>query len=110
MRTIVKLVIAGLILHAAYRVGTAYWDHYAFEDATRDAAQFSASSTERDIADKVIALAAEHDIPIEPEDLTIEKVPRRITIDGSYTRTIEVLPRYSRPWDFTFHVIVLTLN
>jgi hypothetical protein len=110
MRTIVKLVVVGLILNGAYRVGAAYWDHYAFEDATRDAAQFSSLATEREIAQHVIALAAEHDISIEPESVTIEKIPRRITIDGEYTRDVELVPRYTRPWDFSFHVVVLTLN
>ena len=110
MRTIVKLVIAALILNSAYRVGAAYWDHYAFEDATRDAAQFSSMATEREIAQRVIALAAEHGIAIAAEDVTIEKIPRRITIDGAYTRDIELVPRYTRPWDFSFHVVVLTLN
>jgi hypothetical protein len=110
MRTIVKLAIIGVILHGAYRIGAAYWDHYAFEDAARDAAQFSAAATERDIAQRVVAIAAEHDIAIDPESVAIDKIPRRITIDGSYSRDIEVLPRYQRPWDFSFHVVVLTLN
>jgi hypothetical protein len=110
MRTIVKLVIAGLILNGAYRLGAAYWDHYAFEDAARDAAQFSAMATEREIAQHVVSLAAEHDIALDAADVTIEKIPRRITIDGAYTRSIELVPRYARPWDFSFHVVVLTLN
>jgi len=109
MRTIVKLVIVGLILNGAYRVGAAYWDHYAFEDAARDAAQFS-MATERDIAQHLIGLAAEHDITLDAENVSIEKIPRRITIDGAYTRDIELVPRYTRPWDFSFHVVVLTLN
>ena len=110
MRTIVKLVIVGLILNGEYRVGAAYWDHYAFEDDARDAAQFSSMATEHEIAQHVIGLAAEHNIALEAEGVTIEKVPRRITIDGGYTRDIELVPRYARPWDFSFHVVVLTLN
>ena len=43
-------------------------------------------------------------VPIEPDNLTVTRGNRRIDIDGSYFRDLELVPRYKRRWDFTIHV------
>ena len=40
MRTLVKLLVAALVVHAAYRLGTAYWDHYHFQDDVQQLAPY----------------------------------------------------------------------
>lgn len=110
MRTLFKLLVVALILHAAYRVGHAYWLHYQFQDAIQQLAQFSESATEQEVRRAVLDLAAERDVPLSEEALTVTRQPRRIQIEGSYTRSVEVLPRYALPWSFDLDVTVVTLN
>ena len=110
MKTVIKLVIVLLILNATYRVGSAYWTHYQFQDSIQEAAQFAERASPEDLRVKILELAATLRVPIDPDNLTVTRGNRRIDIDGSYFRNLELVPRYKRRWDFTIHVTVLTLS
>ena len=73
MRTIIKLAIAALVLHAAYQVGTAYWDHYQFTDAVQQIAQFGEREPIAEIKKRVIDLAAERTLPIAEDAITVTR-------------------------------------
>lgn len=110
MKTLLKLAIAALVVHAGYQVGMAYWQHYQFQDAVQQVAQFAEREPDATLKARVLELAAERDLPIADEALTIERAQRRIEVNGAYVRDITLAPGFSRPWDFTVHVVVLTLN
>jgi hypothetical protein len=110
MRTLIKLAIAALILHAAYRVGVAYWDHYQFEDAVQQLVQFADRESAETIKSRVLELAAESNLPITADDLAVTHVQHRIEVAGAYSREVLLAPGLRRPWAFTVHVVVLTLK
>lgn len=110
MKTLFKLAIAALIIHAAYRVGVAYWDHYQFQDAVQQVAQFGEKEPVPEIKRRVLELAAERQLPVAEDALEVTRQQRRIKVDGSYTRDILLAPGYRRSWQFTIDVLVLTLN
>lgn len=110
MRTLIKLAIAALVIHAAYQVGSAYWDHYQFTDAVQQVAQFGESEPLPEIKTRVMELAAERKLPIPDEAITVTRLQRRIDVDGEYTREILLAPGYRYPWKFTVDVVVITLN
>jgi len=110
MKTILKLAIAALIVHAGYQVGMAYWEHYKFQDAVQQVAQFAERESMDELKSRVLDLAAERNLPLAEADLALSRQQRRIEINGTYTREILLAPGFERPWDFTVHVIVLTLN
>ena len=56
-------------------------------------------------------LAADREIPLDPDRLTVTREPFLITIDAPYTDTVNVLPGfYSRAWDFDTSVSVRLLE
>ena len=110
MRTIIKLAIAALVIHAAYQVGIAYWDHYQFTDAVQQVAQFGESEPVPEIKRRVMELAAERHLPIPEEAITVTRERRRIDVDGEYVREILLVPGYKRLWTFKIDIVVLTLN
>jgi hypothetical protein len=110
MRTIIKLALAALVIHAAYQVGSAYWDHYQFTDAVQQVAQFGESEPIPEIKKRVMELAADRHLPIPEDAITVTRERRRIDVDGVYTREILLAPGYKRRWTFTVDVVVLTLN
>ncbi|MBK5299482.1 MAG: hypothetical protein JJE40_20230 [Vicinamibacteria bacterium] len=110
MRIIIKLAIAALVIHAAYQVGSAYWDHYQFTDAVQQVAQFGEREPIPEIKKRVMELAAERHLPIAEDAISVTRLQRRIDVDGVYTRDILLAPGYKRPWTFTVDVVVLTLN
>ena len=110
MKLLIKLVIVAAVLHATWRLGSAYWDHYQFEDAVKESAQFSERRPVDEIKRNIANLAEKLEIPVDVESLAITKEHRRISIDGAYSREIELLPRYTRHWEFPVHVNVLSVN
>ena len=110
MKTVLKLLVLGAILLAAYRVGHVYWDHYQFEDAVVEAAQFSDRNKPDDLPARVLDIAARMEIPLDAEHLSVTREQRRVTIDAAYVRTVDILPGFSRDWEFTVHVSVVAMN
>ena len=110
MRVAFKLLVALLVLHAVYRVGTAYWQHYAFEDAVQQTIQFAGEAPTEEVSASVLTLADEHDIPLEPDALVVTRDRRQVRVEATYSRDVEVLPRYARPFRFTLDASAFQLN
>jgi hypothetical protein len=110
MKTILKLLVVALVLNASWHVGSAYWQHYQFEDEVHEAAQFVGRSKADELTARVYELADKYEIPLEADAVKVVKAQRRVTVDAAYSREIELAPRYPRHWDFAIHVTVLTLN
>jgi hypothetical protein len=110
IKTIIKLAIVGLALFSLYHVGTVYWDHYQFQDSVQELAQFSDNETADQIRLKVIDLANARAIPLDPDDLTVTHANHKTEVTATYSREVLLLPRYSKIWDFSVHVVVVTLN
>jgi hypothetical protein len=122
-RVLIKLAIAALVIHAAWRVGSTFWRYYQFEDALQELAQFSESRTDKQLCDQAMEKAANLGVPIAADDLTIRRGanpvfncergfqggvpparggvgPAKIFIDGVYTDQLQILPGYQRAWEF----------
>ena len=111
MKTIIQIAVAAVLLTASVQGGRAALKHYQFVDAIQEAMLFASSRTEDQIADRVMELATDHQIPLEPAQLTVQREPYQIIIDAPYTDTVNVLPGvYSRNWDFETKVHVRLLE
>jgi hypothetical protein len=97
---LIKLAIVALILHAAWRAGSAYWVFYHFEDSIQEVAQFGGTNTDDELRAKVMKLATEQDVPLKAEGIEIRRTQAKLFIDASYDTTIQLLPRYYYPWTF----------
>jgi hypothetical protein len=110
MKTLIKLAFAALVITALYRVGVVYWEHYEFEDSVQKTIQFAQRATPRELTDAVLSLADERGIPLDPEQLTVTRNQRQVTVDATYERSVDVLPRVPHTFEFTLHVSALMLN
>jgi hypothetical protein len=110
IRTIIKLAVVAVALYALFHVASVYWDHYQFQDAVQELAQFSENQSADDIRKKVIDLANARDIPLDPDDLTVTHANHKTEVKATYSRDVWLLPNYSRQWQFDVHVTVVTLN
>ena len=111
LKFLLKLALSALIANAAWRLGSAYAQHYKFTDAVTETVQFGGGQTRAELARRVMALAAEYDIPLAEDDLHVTRDDRHHTfVDGAYATAIELAPGYRRPWAFSLHVDVLTLQ
>ena len=122
IKTLINIAIALIVIHAAVRVGSAFWNCYRYEDALLQLAQFGDRSTERQLCDQALSTAAQLDVPIAAVGLTVRKgnnppyncedgpallkggapgLPSsQMTIEGTYSDRLQLFPGYYYPWEF----------
>lgn len=108
IKFIVKVALAALVAHATWQIGSAYISHYKFKDAAREAALMP-RITDEQLRDRIMELASENDAPLEEENLAITRDLRRLLMDASYVRSIDVLPGFPYAWNFAWSIEVLIL-
>jgi len=108
MKTIIKLVIAALVVHATWRAGNVYLRYYQFKDNVQQAAQFSDRRPEHELRERVMSLAGQYEIPLSPEALQVRREDNHTIVNATYTERIELLPRYFYPWEFKVNVDTFT--
>lgn len=94
-----KLAIVALVANAAFHIGTEYLTYVKFRDAIRDAAMFKARN-DTELMSRILDLANQYEIPIDEDNITIQRHERRINVEGWYDKPIEVVPNYEYPWHF----------
>lgn len=107
VKLVVKLAIVAVLANALFRVGTEYVTYVRFRDAMRDAAMFKAA-TDEDLHRRIMDLSAEYEIPLSGDAFTIRREERRVLIDGSYRKQIEVAPTMNYAWPFSWSIDVIT--
>ena len=113
MKTIIKIVIALIVLVALFNGARAVFNDYVFSEAVHEAVLFDPRATDAEIVEKVMKLAAEYDIPIEASGVEVRTSPSGmdLIVDMSYTQTINLVPGvFSRDWTFTPSTSVRLLN
>jgi hypothetical protein len=103
VKTILKLIVVALLANALWRVGTAYASFYKFKDSIFDAAM-QPGSTEEDLKQKIVELAATYDLPLKPDALTVDRDVHRTAVQASFTKPVAILPGYDYPWPFTVDI------
>ena len=110
MKTIIKLVIAAIVLNACARAGQAAWQYYQLKDAAQQTVIFGADATMRQIHDQIMRRAAELEVPLPAEGLEITRDGPRTVARAAYTQQVELFPRYQYPFKFTFSVDALSVK
>ncbi len=103
IKLLLKLAIVALVANAAWHLMGAYASYYKFKDAVQQTTLFGNDKTVEQLKARVLALAADYDLPIGEDDVTVTREQLRTKVDGSYTTVIQLAPGYSRPWTFEFH-------
>ena len=110
MKTIIKLLLAALVVHACWKGSTVFWRHYELKDGAQKAALFAGNRTEAEIHSRIMEIARELDVPLDPEKLTVRKAPNHTYVNTAYTEKIEVVPTFFYPWDFKLDLDVFTIG
>jgi hypothetical protein len=99
-----KIAVAALLLFASYRIGQAYIAHYTFTDEVNQIAQRGVRTDEAEVRAAVVEAATRLRIPIEPDRVNVRLQGDHVYVDLRYSRAVEIVPGYRRPWDFDVSV------
>ena len=104
IKAVIRLLIVAALAHATWRVGSAYAIHYRWVDSVRETTQFRGVMSNEDVKARILELAALYDIPISDDQLDVRTGGEHTTVEGSYSRPIDVLPRVKYNWPFRISV------
>jgi ABC-type Fe3+-hydroxamate transport system substrate-binding protein len=107
MSTIIKLIFTALVLNACVQAGRSSWTFYQFQDAVQQATLFSGKETPEQLKARVIALAGEHQVPLDVATVTVDYQATQARVKGSYTDEVKLVPGYVYQWD---HVLSLDVR
>lgn len=102
VRKLVKLAIFLFVANALFRIAPVSLHYYQFKDALQELALFSQKATDAELTDRVMALADEHDVPLDRDYITIQRPNGQLIIDASYVESLKLLPGYT--YDHQFDV------
>jgi len=94
VKTFLKLLFVVAVGHAAIRTGQAYWEHFQLEDQAQQLVLFGWRKPPEQLHDEILDYAARTGVPLETEDLLVERDGVLTTASATYVRSIEVLPKY----------------
>jgi hypothetical protein len=103
IRFAVRLAVAAFVANAAYRIGSEYFAHVKFRGAVRSTVVLTAK-TDNELRQRIMALAAEHDVPLAEDHLAIRRDSHHVFVQGSYKKPIDLLPLYEYPWRFEMSI------
>ena len=105
IRTLLKLACVALIANATWHVFGAVSPHYKVKDGVEYAVQNGGQSSDEAMREKILALAAQFDVPVTEADVSIARSPdRRPIIDIAYVRRVELAPGFIYQLPLSIHV------
>ena len=107
LKLLLKLAVVALVANTAYHIGVEYLTYIKFQDAIRDAAIFKARNDQELVA-RIVSLAQQYEVPLNEENITIDRQGKRVNVIGWYDKPIEVVPTYEYPWHFGLSIDVVT--
>jgi hypothetical protein len=107
LKIIIQITVAALIIIACARGGEAAWRYYEFKDAVEQEIRFGTAKTVSQLLNRVVELAAEYEVGVDAEDVTIEPRPGQTVVSVSYVEPINLVPViYTRNQQFSFELTV----
>jgi hypothetical protein len=107
IKKVISLVVFLALANAGIRVGIVYFHDQQFKDAVRELSLFSSGKSEEVVRGKVMELAAENQIPLDPDfvEVTRKVIPGvgdHSIIKVSYAVMVPVFPGSLRRFQFDY--------
>jgi len=107
VRRLFALAIVLLIANAGWKVAPVFMNHFQFKVELEELARFGGELSDAEIRAKAVKTAVSLRIPVTEKDILVRRAGDYYYIDVTYRQLLEVLPRYTYPWDFAIHVNVM---
>lgn len=107
IKKVISLIIFLVIINAGVRVALVYFHDQQFKDAVRELSLFSGGKSEEVVKSRVMELAAQNQIPLDPDfvEMTRKSTPGigdHFVIKVSYAILVPVFPGSPRRFEFDY--------
>ena len=104
MKTVIKLLIAAVIINATARVGMAAARYYQLKDQSQELVTFCGNAVPGELQNEIPLKAEELQLPLAVDDILVTREGLRTIASAAYTDSVEVFPNYQYPIRFQFKV------
>ena len=104
LKRLISLALLALVANATWHLFLAYSAHFKFRDAVEYAAQNRGAKTDEELRDQIADIAAEANLPVQPESVTVTHAGIATEVSVAYARPIEIIPNRTYDWSFSFRV------
>jgi hypothetical protein len=104
MKTFFKLLVAVVVINACVRGGTAALHYYQLKDTAQQAVLFGADVDTADIQDVILQRARALNLPVDVEDVQVNRQGGHTWAETSYRQPIEFFPNQTYPINWSFSV------
>lgn len=104
MKTILKLLIAAIVINGCARVGMASMRHFQFKEAAQQAVLFGSGIPTAEVRRTIVERGRELDLSVQPDNVLVHRQGGRTWADAAYSQDVEIFPNQTYPWDFSFSV------
>ena len=102
MKTVIKLIIAAVLVNAAYRGGSVFLKYYQFKDETQQMILFGQAEPVAQLTKQILDEASKREVPLDDDGVTVTREGARTLAEVSYNESVELFPRWFYPVDFSF--------
>jgi hypothetical protein len=107
MKALVKLLVAALIVNAAYQAGRSYYEYYNFKHDVHMEILNGGFERSDDMQRRILEMAEARGHVMTVDDVHIALDHEFIIVDLKYVDNLALVPRfYSRPWPYESRVEV----
>lgn len=102
MKTLLKLIVAGVVVFGAYRAGMAEYRFSQLKDSTHSLLVLGTETPIEDLRQQILKRAGDLSLPVPPENVEVTREGVRTTARVSYHQEVEIFPGFTYPRDFSF--------
>jgi hypothetical protein len=110
IKTVIKLAVAALVVHACWRSANVALRQYKFKDAIHETLLFSNAKTDAQLQARVIELARQLEVPLDPDNVAVVHQENQTIVNVVYTDMVELVPTKFYPWEFKMSVDAFNAN
>ena len=105
-----KLAIVLLIGHALFRFVPPYWSYTQFKWEVKEKAQGWREHSDAAVLDEILEIARKNNIAITQQHIRLRREPDHVFVDVAYGVPMELVPGWTRTWNFDLSVDAWTLQ
>ncbi len=109
MKVILKLLVTLIVVNAAVRAASVTWNYYQFRDGAQQALVFGAQKAPGDVANQIFQRAVELNLPVDPDNVTVQRIGTKTVANAHYVDKVELFPTYEYPVSFDFTLDAVSL-
>ena len=73
MKTVIKLIIAAVLVNAAFQSGSVFLKYYQFKDETQQMILFGQAETITALTSQILSEAMKPDVPLNDDGVTVNR-------------------------------------